>query len=393
MRTVPGQDNSNNIIHQTFHDAARARGFIIGDEEYSICMEEASHFQVGREVRALFVTLILDGAAAPKLWSEFKESLIEDLKITRTSEEAIQEAFCDIDIKLQMHGKSNTQVNLPATKHSSTELQRMRTAFNSAECSAYVDTHEKNLTNEQREVCDTVVNSVRNNKGKAYIIDARAGTGKTYTQKSIAARLRDQHKVVLIVASTGIAALQLPGGWTAHSMFELPMDDKLTPLCVCNINTQTQRADLIRNANLIIWDELPMTHRYCVEALDRSLRDITRQNKLFGGKTILFSGDWRQIGPISRGDTATEAVDIAFISSPLWKHVNRFKLKNPSEIRMILNMLPTYNKLEKTGYLMSPSLTAKSLSLSTTILNQTLRTTFNYSVLPIWRSSNKLCLP
>ena len=124
MRTVPGQDNSSNIIHQTFHEAAKARSFIAGNEEYSICMEP-SHFQVGRELRALFVTLILDGAAAPKLWSEIKESLIEDLKITRTSEEAIQEALCDIDLNLQMHGKSKTQVNLPAAKHSSTELQRM----------------------------------------------------------------------------------------------------------------------------------------------------------------------------------------------------------------------------------------------------------------------------
>ena len=144
------------------------------------------------------------------------------------------------------------------------------------------------------------MNSVRNKEGKAYIIDARAGTGKTYTQKCIDARLRGHHKVVLIMASTGVAALQLPGGWTAHSMFNLPMDEKPTPSCVCNIKSQTQRVDLIRNANLIIWDELPMTHRYCAEALDRSLRDITRQRKLFGGKTILLSCDWRQIGPISK---------------------------------------------------------------------------------------------
>ena len=93
---------------------------------------------------------------------------------------------------------------------------------------------------------------------------------------------------MLIVASTGIAALQLPDGWTAHSMFKLPMDEKLTPSCLCNINTQTQRADLIRNADLVIWDELPMTHRYCGEALERSLRHIARENKLFGGKTMFF---------------------------------------------------------------------------------------------------------
>ena len=178
MRTVPCPNNGD-FIHPTFHDAARARGFITGDEEYSICMEEASNFQVGSELRALFVTLILDGAPAPKLWSEFKESLIEDLKITRNIEEAIHEALCEIDLKLQMHGKSNTQVNLPAVGHSSTELQRMRKAFNLAECTAYADLHAPNLTSEQRQVYSTVTNSVRNKDGKAYIIDARAGTGKT----------------------------------------------------------------------------------------------------------------------------------------------------------------------------------------------------------------------
>lgn len=129
MRTVPCAQNGQ-VIHQTFHDAARARGFITGDEEYSICMEEASTFQVGSELRALFVTLILDGAPAPKLWSEFRDGLIEDLKLTRTIEEATQQALCEIDLKLQMHGKSNTKVNLPPARHTSTELQRMRQASN-----------------------------------------------------------------------------------------------------------------------------------------------------------------------------------------------------------------------------------------------------------------------
>lgn len=59
------------IIHM-YHDAARARGLITGDEEYSICMQEASGFQVGSQLRSLFVTLILDGAPAAKLWSDFQ---------------------------------------------------------------------------------------------------------------------------------------------------------------------------------------------------------------------------------------------------------------------------------------------------------------------------------
>ena len=69
-----------------------------------------------------------------------------------------------------------------------------------------------------------------------------------------------------------------------------------------------------------------MTHRYCVEALDRTLRDLTKIYTIFGGKTILFSGDWRQTGPIVKNGSATDAVDAAFISSPLWSSVRRMKL-------------------------------------------------------------------
>ncbi len=45
-----------------------------------------------------------------------------------------------------------------------------------------------------------------------------------------------------------------------------------------------------------------MCHRYCIEAVDRSLRDITRRNVPFGGKCVLFSGDFQQILPVMPED-------------------------------------------------------------------------------------------
>ena len=49
------------------------------------------------------------------------------------------------------------------------------------------------------------------------------------------------------------------------------------------------RAQLLRKCDLIIWDELPMTHKYCVEALLITLRDLLHNPTPFGGKPILFS--------------------------------------------------------------------------------------------------------
>lgn len=113
------------------------------------------------------------------------------------------------------------------------------------------------------------------------MIDAPAGTGKTYTERVIAARLRGEGYTVLIVASTGIAALQLPGGWTAHSMFKLPLNERVVDGAICGINNQSQRAELIRKSDLIIFGELPMTHRFCIEALERTLRDIRHSEALY----------------------------------------------------------------------------------------------------------------
>ncbi|XP_050889153.1 uncharacterized protein LOC127094356 [Lathyrus oleraceus] len=56
----------------------------------------------------------------------------------------------------------------------------------------------------------------------------------------------------------------------------------------CNIDKGSDRAELLKMAKLIIWDEAPMAHRFCFEAFDKTLKDIMgRSNcshKLFGGK-------------------------------------------------------------------------------------------------------------
>lgn len=127
----------------------------------------------------------------------------------------------------------------------------MQNDFKPDDETLYADTNEPLLTTEQRSVCDTVVDAVTNNLPRPFMIDAPAGTGKPFTEKVIAARLRGQGKIVLIVASTGNAAFQLPGGWTAHSMFKLPLNDNVVPGAVCPVKGESQRAELVRKCDLI----------------------------------------------------------------------------------------------------------------------------------------------
>jgi len=63
-------------------------------------------------------------------------------------------------------------------------------------------------------------------------------------------------------------------------------------------------AELVRKADMIIWDEAPMMHRRTFEAVDWTLRDLMQLDdaqateKIFGGKIVVLGGDFQQILPI-----------------------------------------------------------------------------------------------
>ncbi|GKE47034.1 DNA helicase, partial [Tanacetum coccineum] len=80
---------------------------------------------------------------------------------------------------------------------------------------------------------------------------------------------------------------------------KLPLD--LNDTSVCSVKKNTQLATLLKETNLIIWDESLMNDRRCLEALDRTLRDILdAPTKLFGGKTVMLGGDFRQTLPVKK---------------------------------------------------------------------------------------------
>jgi Cdc6-like AAA superfamily ATPase len=53
------------------------------------------------------------------------------------------------------------------------------------------------------------------------ILQGSAGTGKTFTDKTLIKALESTRKKCLICGTTGIAAVQYPGETTLHSLFHL----------------------------------------------------------------------------------------------------------------------------------------------------------------------------
>ncbi|KAG6705847.1 hypothetical protein I3842_07G198300, partial [Carya illinoinensis] len=138
-----------------------------------------------------------------------------------------------------------------------------------------------------------------------------AGTGKTFLYRALLAEIRSKNMIELATASSGVAASILLGGRTTHSRFKIPLNADKSSTC---------------NVKLIIWDEAPMSTKHSIEALDKMLQDINDTDLPFGGKVIVFGGDFRQVLPVIRNSTKEQQIDSSLDSSYLWSILKKIKL-------------------------------------------------------------------
>lgn len=174
------------------------------------------------------------------------------------------------------------------------------------------------LNDNQKYIYHTIDHSVQNNCGQTFFVYGYGGTGKTFLWNTLLSRIRGQGKIALAVASSGIASLLLPGGRTPHSRFGMPL--YIQEHSMCAIKKNTKLLGLIEQTSLIIWDEAPMNHKHCFEALDRTLRDIMSSNKQFGGITVVLGGDFRQTLPVIPNAKKHHILDASITRSYLWQN-------------------------------------------------------------------------
>lgn len=146
---------------------------------------------------------------------------------------------------------------------------------------------------------------------QSVFLTGKAGTGKTTLLKQIIATT---HKKAVIVAPTGIAALNA-GGVTIHSFFQLPFGAFIpeflsAPPFSGNVKFETketlrrrshfnkQRTNLLRSMELLVIDEVSMLRSDMLDAIDWVLRTVRKENKPFGGVQVLYIGDLLQLPPV-----------------------------------------------------------------------------------------------
>ncbi|XP_019167801.1 PREDICTED: ATP-dependent DNA helicase PIF1-like [Ipomoea nil] len=188
------------------------------------------------------------------------------------------------------------------------------------------------LTEEQSAIYDIVLQDAENNLGGLFFVYGYGGTGKTFLWRALSSALRSKGEIVLNVASSGIASLLLLGGRTAHSRFAIPI--AVNEDSTCNISQGSHLAQLIMQSKLIIWDEAPMMHKFCFEALDRA-KNPKNLDMTFGGKTVVLGGDFRQILPVIPKGTRQDIVGACINASYLWRSCKVFRLTKNLRLRSL----------------------------------------------------------
>jgi hypothetical protein len=246
------------------------------------------------------------------LWHQFKENICDDLaraipynypeRQNPTVEDTFDYGLYLLDKILIKSGKSLKEFpSMPAFveewgRIENNALLHEQLDYNHVELAVLVAENVPKFNERQQAVYNAVLASVNEEMGKSFFLHSAGGGGKTFVCNTVAAAIRLKNKVAFCVASSGIASLLLDGGCTSHSCFHIPIPVHETSFC--RIKKDSPLAEVLKSTGIIIWDEVPMQHRYCIEALDCSLREVLGNNSLFGGITVLFGGDFHQILPV-----------------------------------------------------------------------------------------------
>ncbi|XP_076931671.1 uncharacterized protein LOC143596899 [Bidens hawaiensis] len=255
------------VVCETIRDACYKRGLLDDDKEYIEAIEEASHTSTGYYLRNLFATMLITYSLSRPhfVWKSTWQLLRRYQQMPFPDMETISRA-----------------TNPLMVEELSYDIETMNNKFNNLFDS---------LTDDQRGV---------------------------------------KEEVVLNVASSGIASLLLEGGRTAHSIFLIPIN--LTENYICPVKGNTDVYELLKKTRLIIWDEAPMIHKHAFEALDKTLSDVMNGDSgntseaVFGGKAVVFCGDFRQSLPVLTNGTRSECVNACINSSYIWSKCKVLKL-------------------------------------------------------------------
>ena len=125
--------------------------------------------------------------------------------------------------------------------------------------------------------------------GENVFLTGAAGTGKTYVLETYMDECREQGKVVLAMAPTGIAARSLKDGLTIHGALSL------APGVLDPKHTFKRGKRILEAADVVVIDEISMVR---IDLFERFCQFFKMAEQTTGKKQLIVVGDFFQLPPV-----------------------------------------------------------------------------------------------
>lgn len=151
--------------------------------------------------------------------------------------------------------------------------------------------------------------------GHTTFLTGAAGAGKSYVLREYIKYLKEHKVNYAVTASTGIASTHI-NGQTIHAWSGIGIKSHLTAY---DLDTLEEKQPLYKKWNstsVLIIDEVSMLHASFIDMLNTLGKHMRRSDKPFGGLQVIFTGDFFQLPPVTRGVVDG---DIFAFTSAAWK--------------------------------------------------------------------------
>ncbi|KAG5568539.1 hypothetical protein H5410_064441 [Solanum commersonii] len=167
----------------------------------------------------------------------------------------------------------------------------------------------KKLNTKQLKAYNVITARIFSKKPGAFFIDGPGGTGKSFLYRALLAMIRSKEYIALATTTSGVAASILPD-----------IDEKFS----CNISKQSSVASLIRDAKLIVWNEVTVTKKKILEVFNILLKDLMNTNMLFSGKVVPLEETLDK--HLRLFIMEKEFINQSILYSTIWDRLEKFQL-------------------------------------------------------------------
>ena len=358
-----------NIEYATFYETCRAMGILDNDQYVFDTMDEAClKFVSGNRIRKLFIVFLMTGQIKDPqtLWGKYKEQMSEDYKHFG-ERNPIKKLYMELNKLLELNLKSLEDFGIEKLDDAVYVKQEIEIKESD------IIVRETLMTDEQRIFYKSCLESFATKTNKMKMVEAYAGTGKTFVFETLIMMCKFMKIKYVVVAPTGIAACLLTDGYTSHSTFSIPLDCDDTTSC----SWKGKMLKKMEEVQVIFWDEVCNSDRHILETVDRTFRDLQTKRGVdssepFGGRFMFMGGNWSQILPVIEKASRAMIIDSILSKSYMWENIQKFKLTENMRLKdePVLSQFlidVAYDKpniYNEQGYVEMPTIVNKTNSLN-----------------------------